>query len=260
MDMRVWIFRRRHLQIAACAMLAVVAVTAYLWPGGVRAVAGQAAREIPIYSVDTVNKRIAISFDAAWGDEKTLKILDVLDQYNVKTTFFLVGFWVDAYPQHVQEIIARGHEIGNHSSTHPHMSELSADQIRMELNTTAQKIEALTDTKVALFRPPFGDYNNRLVETCREMGITPIQWDVDSLDWKNQGVEPMVQRVTSKVQPGSIVLFHNNSEYIVESLSIIIEKLQKQGYEIVPVSQLIYPGDWTVDHTGKQMKPQASSD
>ncbi|KXG73651.1 polysaccharide deacetylase family protein [Thermotalea metallivorans] len=209
---------------------------------------------LPIYCVDTEEKKIAISFDAAWGDQYTDGILDILDKYNVKTTFFLVGFWVDKYPDAVKKIHDRGHDVENHSNTHPHMSKLSAEQIANELNITSDKIEKITGKRPTLFRPPFGDYSNRLIETAKANGYYTIQWDVDSLDWKELGAQPVVDRVTRNVKKGSIVLFHNNAKYVLEYLPLVIERLQKQGYEIVPISELIIKEDYYIDHTGMQRK------
>lgn len=211
---------------------------------------------LPIYSVETQEKKIAISFDAAWGDEYTDDILKTLDDYNVKTTFFLVGFWVDKYPDWVKVFYEKGHEIGNHSSTHPHMSQLTKEQIIKELQDTGDKIKAITGVAPTVFRPPFGDYNNLLIETARELGYHTIQWDVDSLDWKEMGVTPVVDRVTRNVKPGSIVLFHNNAKYVAEYLPLVLQRLQEQGYEIVPVSELIYKDNYTVDPSGRQQPNQ----
>lgn len=211
-------------------------------------------KELPIYSVDTKEKKIAISFDAAWGDEFTRDILDALDKYNVKTTFFLVGFWVDNHPEMVKEIHDRGHEIGNHSTNHPYMSKLSERQIVDELKKTEEAIMNITGQRTTLFRPPFGDYNDRLIKTCRENDYYVIQWDVDSLDWKELGVQPVVDRVTRNVKNGSIVLFHNNAKYVSQFLPPILERLTKEGYEIVPISELIYKDNFYMDNTGKQIK------
>lgn len=212
-------------------------------------------KELPIYSVQTEEKKIAISFDAAWGAEYTSKIMDILEEKNIKTTFFLVGFWVEKYPDKVKEIAQRGHEIANHSTTHPQMSKLGKEQIISEIMSTQKKIEELTgDRAVRLIRPPFGDYNDLLINTCREIGFYPIQWDVDSLDWKELGVSPMYDRVTKKVQNGSIILFHNNAKYTTEALPSILDYLLAEGYTIVPVSELIHYGEYRIDHTGKQIK------
>lgn len=210
-------------------------------------------KELPIYSVGTEEKKVAISFDAAWGDEFTIGILDILDKYDIKSTFFLVGFWVDKYPEHVKEIHKRGHDVGNHSTNHPYMSKIGEEQVLKELNDTGDKIKKLTGEKPILFRPPFGDYNDELINICRKNDYYVIQWDVDSLDWKELGVQPVVDRVTRNVNAGSIVLFHNNAKYILEFLPMIIERLQEEGYEIVPISELIYRKDFHMDNTGRQI-------
>lgn len=210
-------------------------------------------KELPIYSVQRNDKKIAISFDAAYGDEYTLDILDTLDKYKVKSTFFLVKFWVDKFPNQVVEIHKRGHEIGNHSATHPNMSTLSKEQIIQELSSTGDAIYELTGEKPFLFRPPYGDYNDTLIKTCREIEYYPIQWDIDSLDWKELGVQPVVDTVVRNVNSGSIVLFHNNAKYISEYLPIVIERLQENGFEIVPISELIYYDDYKMDNSGRQI-------
>ncbi len=165
-----------------------------------------------------------------------------------------MGFWVDKYPEHVKEIYNRGHDVGNHSTNHPYMTKLSDDEIEKELNITGDKIEKLIKEKPILFRPPFGDYNDRVINVCKDNGYYVIQWDVDSLDWKEMGVQPVVDRVTRNVRNGSIVLFHNNAKYVLEYLPIIIERLQREGYEIVPISQLIYKENFYMDNTGRQIK------
>jgi len=212
----------------------------------------QNGKELPIYSVETQEKKVAFSFDAAWGTEYTEDILKILKERNIKTTFFLVGFWVDKHPDMVKKIVEDGHEIGNHSSTHPHMTRLKDEQIRKELEDTSNKIQQLTGKRPILFRPPYGDYNDRVIKTARELGYYVIQWDVDSLDWKELGIQPIIDRVTSKVKNGSIILFHNNAKYTAKALPVLIDELQQKGYKIVPVSELIYKDNYYVDHEGRQ--------
>ncbi len=253
--MRILVLSKRT--ILSVLLIVILASSGFIYIGnyenGILAVMNK-DRQLPIYCVDTEEKKISISFDAAWGDEYTQGILDTLDQYNVKSTFFLVGFWVDKYPDMVKKIKDRGHDVGNHSSTHPHMSKLSSQKIAQELNNTGDKIQAITGEKPFLFRPPFGDYNNTLIETASNNGYYTIQWDVDSLDWKELGTQPVVDRVTRNVKKGSIVLFHNNAKYVVEYLPLILERLQKDGYEIVPISELIMRDNYYMDHTGMQKK------
>lgn len=210
-------------------------------------------KELPIYSVERKDKKIAISFDAAYGDEYTIDILDTLDKYKVKTTFFLVKFWVENFPNRVEEIYKRGHEIGNHSATHPNMSQLSPEKIAEELNSTGETIEKITKEKPILFRPPYGDYNDTVITEAKKNGYYTIQWDVDSIDWKELGTDSVVDRVTRNVKPGSIVLFHNNAKYVKEYLPLVLERLIEDGYEIVPISELIHKKDFQIDNTGKQI-------
>ena len=140
--------------VLLCALSAVYAT-------GVRSAEVTARkRELPIYSVERNDQKIAISFDAAWGGDQTRRILDILDEYEVKTTFFLVDIWTQRFPELVKEIAARGHEIGNHSTSHPQMSKLSREKIRQELRVMSDNAQALTGVRPTLFRPPYGDYNN----------------------------------------------------------------------------------------------------
>jgi len=210
-------------------------------------------KDLPIYCVDRQDKTISISFDAAWGNEDTQQLIDILNKYNVKTTFFVVGGWVDKYPESVKALHDAGHEIMNHSNTHPHMTQLSVEKMKEEISKCDEKIKAITGVKPFLFRPPYGDYNDKVVKTCREMGYYTIQWDVDSLDWKELGPESIIERVTKRIKPGSIVLFHNAAKDTPAALPVILERLQKEGYNIVPISQLIYKENFYVDHTGKQI-------
>ncbi len=241
-----------RLLIILCVALVFLVYVSVKTTGNIAAVFSP-TKELPIYSVETSDKKIAISFDAAWGNEYTKSILDTLDKYNVKSTFFLVGFWVDKYPDDVKEIAKRGHDVENHSTTHPNMSQLSTEKMAEELNTTGKKIEELTGKRPTLFRPPFGDYSDNVIRTARDNGYYTIQWDVDSLDWKEFGVQPVVDRVTRNVKNGSIVLFHNNAKYIKEYLPLVIERLQESGYEIVPISELIYKDNFMMDNTGRQV-------
>lgn len=211
-----------------------------------------ATRELPVYNVDTKEKKLSISFDAAWGRANTEGILDILDRYDVKTTFFLVGFWAEKHPDLVAELVERGHEIGNHSATHPHMNSLSEGQIREELRRCSDLVKSITGTPTTLFRPPYGEYNDSVVRVSRQEGYECVQWNVDSLDWKNISSEDMVRRCTKNVNPGDIVLFHNDSKYILEALPAILEYYTQKGYKIIPVSQLLLEGDTWIDHAGQQ--------
>lgn len=201
------------------------------------------------------HKRRIIAFP--WGNEDTQTLIDILDHYHVKATFFVVGQWVEKYPDSVRALADAGHEVMCHSDTHAHFNTLSAQEIIDDVNACCDKIEAVTGVRPTLFRPPFGEYDDHVVATLRAMGMEVIQWDVDSLDWKDYDAPTITQRVTSKVAPGSIVLFHNAALHTPEALPGILEYLLQNGYQVVPVSQLILPGqygtDFTIDHTGRQI-------
>lgn len=211
-------------------------------------------RSLPIYSVETEEKKIAISFDCAWGVDYTDKLLDIMDKNDVKCTFFAVEFWVKKHPDYVKKIVDAGHEIGTHSRTHPYMSTLSKEQIIDELTTSKTAIEEITGQKVTLFRPPYGDYNNLLINTCKELALFPIQWDVDSLDWKNLSATEIAMRVINGTKNGSIILCHNNGLHTADSLPLIFSTLKNRGYQFVPISELIYTENYYLDHNGRQHK------
>lgn len=213
-------------------------------------------RELPIYCVQTDEKKVALSFDAAWGNEDTQQILDILAKYNVHVTFFMTGGWVENYPDDVKRIYEAGHDLGNHSETHPNMSRLSDEEQKQEIMAVHEKVKELTGVEMELFRPPYGDYNNAVVLNARACGYYPIQWDVDSLDWKDYGAESIIDTVVNhkNLQNGSIILCHNGAKYTAQALEQVICGLQEKGYEIVPISELIYREDYHMDVTGRQIK------
>lgn len=214
-----------------------------------------AKRDLPIYCVQKSpdDKVVAMSFDAAWGNEDTGKLIEIMDKYKVKTTFFVVGSWVDKFPESVKQLSDAGHEIMNHSDTHPHMTQIPVEKMKEEVENCDKKIEAITGKKPTLFRAPYGDYNNSVIGAMRDTGHFTIQWDVDSLDWKDLSASEITDRVLKKVKPGSIILFHNAAKHTPEALPGIIEALQKDGYKIVPVSQLILKENYTIDASGMQI-------
>lgn len=215
---------------------------------------GTRIKKVPIYCVETTEKKVAISFDAAWGADKTEQIMDICDEYNVKATFFLVGFWVEDYPDTTKLIADRGHEIGMHSSTHPDMTKLSKENKKIELIQNRDIIYSVTGITPSLFRPPFGSYNDEVISTCEELGIATIQWSVDSLDWKGLSAGEISSRVCSRVKNGSIVLFHNNSDNIINGLKMCLKFLINNNYQVCPVGELIYDSNYTINQQGIQIK------
>ena len=244
---------RVAIAMVLVALLACASVlTAYGIASKNQSVQAAAKRKIPVYSVQTDEKIAAISFDAAWGADKTLKILDILDEYNVKATFFLVGFWIDAYPETVKEISNRGHLIGNHSANHPHFNKLSKADMEKEISVVSDKVKELTGQTVRYFRAPFGEYNDTLMTVLEEQKLTGVQWDVDSLDWKGLSGSRIAERILPKTKNGSVILCHNNSEHILDALPVVLLGLKNKGLRLVRMDELVLTDNYYVDNNGTQ--------
>ena len=216
-------------------------------------------RELPIYCVDTTENKVALSFDAAWGAEDFSKIMDTLDKHNVKVTFFMTGGWVEDNPDCVKELVKRGHDLGNHSEHHYDMTTISQEEKDSELKTVHDKVKKLTGYEMYLFRPPYGAYDNDVIKTAYAMHYYPIQWSVDSLDWKNYGVDSIITTVCNHkaLAPGAIILCHNGAKYTADALDAMLTNLEEQGYKIVPISKLIMKKNYHMDATGKQIADDA---
>ncbi len=212
----------------------------------------QTEKLLPIYCVETTEKKIAITFDAAWSAEDTQELIHILEKHNAKATVFCVGDWIESNKDAVKAFYENGHEIANHSDTHADFSKASSQEIKQEIEDCNKKITEIIGKKPLLCRAPSGAYDNKSIAVCEGLEMKMIQWDVDSLDWKKLSVEEMYSRVTNKVQNGSILLFHNGVENTPDALDRILEKLKKDGYEFVTVSELIYWDNYEIDHTGRQ--------
>ena len=151
-----------------------------------------------------------------------------------------------------------GHEVMNHSDDHAHFSRLGENEIVENLKACNDKIENVTGERPTLFRCPYGEYDDHVIKTVNQTGMTAVQWDVDSLDWKGISSDEIARRVTSKVQPGSIVLFHNAAENTPAALPEIIETLIGDGYELIPISEILLTGDFEIDNAGRQCKLQTT--
>lgn len=212
-------------------------------------------RELPIYCVETDEKKIALTFDAAWGNEDTKQIMDILNKHDVKVTFFMTGGWVEQFPDDVKMIYENGHDLGNHSQNHKNMSQITDSEKESELMSVHEKVKELTGYEMFLFRPPYGDYDNAVVKTAKKCGYYTIQWDVDSLDWKDYGVDSIIKTVTQHkaLGNGSIILCHNGAKYTAQALDTMITTLKEAGYTFVPLSELIYKDNYYMNHEGRQI-------
>ena len=253
--MHFYVIKSRTMKIfVAMVLVAVLLSVSINGTTSAQVYFGYSTRKVPIYNVETEEKQVAISFDAAWGADKTQGIIDILEEFDCTATFFLVGFWVDDYTDMVKAIDDAGLEIGTHSNTHPDMVKLVKATMKSELETSISKIKAVTGKDVSLFRAPFGSYNNDLLDTAESLNLKTIQWDVDSLDWKGLSASEIANRVLGSVKNGSIILMHNNSDNVLDGLRLILNKLKIQGYKVTSISELIYQDDYTIDRNGVQHK------
>lgn len=253
--MKVLFVKKRGLILAIVAIISMILLSINFGGGASAQVFfGSAPRLVPIYSVDTDEKKVAISFDTAWGADKTLRIIEILKEYNVNATFFMVGFWAEDYPDMVKAVSDAGIEIGTHSNTHPDFTTLSESQMKLELETSINTIKAITGKEITLFRSPYGAYNNTSINVASSMGLKTIQWSVDTLDWKGYKGVDICERVMSKVDNGSIILCHNNADHVLDALPLILERLINAGYEVCSVGELIIYNDYYIDNLGIQRK------
>lgn len=211
-----------------------------------------AERKIPIYRVEREEQQIAISFDCCWGAEKTAEILAVLEENNVPATFFMVSMWAEKYPENAKSVADSGCEVGCHSHTHPHFAKLSREETQKEIENSNNVIKTVTGVYPAVFRPPFGEYTNDMIEICESLGQKVIQWDVDTLDWKGLSATEINQRIQQKTKNGSIILMHNNADNVVDAIKLAIPLLKEKGYEFVKMSELVYEDGYKIDSNGEQ--------
>lgn len=207
---------------------------------------------LPIYCVNTEEKKISLTINCAWNADDIDKILDTLNKHKIKVTFFVVGDWVDKFPEAVKKIASAGHEIGNHSNTHPHVNKLSLEKNCEQIKQCAEKIKKLTGKRSTLYRGPYGEYNDTVIKAASNERHTTIQWSLDTLDYKGLTEDEMWNRLKDKLTNGSIVLMHNGTEHTAEALDKIICNIKEKGYNIVPVSELIYKDNFIIDNNGMQ--------
>ncbi|MDR3186705.1 MAG: polysaccharide deacetylase family protein [Christensenellaceae bacterium] len=236
------------LVIITCVVIILVSVKTHVKD------AYASEKLVPIYCVESGQKKVALTFDAAWGADKTPEIISILEKNNSKATFFLVGFWIDMYPDLVKDIDKHGHLIANHSLNHLHMSKLSSNQINDEILFTSDKIERLVGYRPKYFRAPFGEYNNFLIKQVLANNALMIQWDVDTLDWRGDSAQSIIDRVNTNAKDGSIILCHNNSDHILEALPVIIASLKKNGYSLVRLDEMVLDDGYIIDPNGCQLK------
>lgn len=210
-------------------------------------------RLLPIYSIETDKKEVAITFDCAWGADDISSIINTLVSNDIQATFFVVGSWVDKFPNAVKELNENNMEIANHSNSHSHINKMSYGEVLEDITKCNEKIEKLTGKKVKYYRGPYGEYNNTVISVAKELNMNVIQWDVDTLDYEGKTIDEMCSRIKKKIRNGSILLMHNDTEHTAEGLQKIIDTIQEEGYEIVPLDELIYHENYRINNEGRQL-------
>ena len=213
-------------------------------------------KELPIYNVQTDEKKVAFTMNCAWNADDIDHILKTLEENDVKITFFMVGDWVDKYPEAVKKISDAGHEIGNHSNTHPHVNNLTAEKNLEEIKLSVDKIEKITGYKTNLYRAPYGEYNNTVIKTAQQNGFYPIQWNLDTLDYQGLTGEKMWNRLKNKLDGGAIILSHNGTKHTADSLDMLIKNIKASGFQVTTVSEIIYKDNYSINNNGTQIRNQ----
>lgn len=210
-------------------------------------------RVLPIYDVKTEENKVALTMNCAWSADDIDTILEILEKNEVKITFFIVGEWAEKYPEAVKKIYEAGHEIGTHSNTHPHVEQLDAQKNLEEIKLGVEKLQKITGEKTNLYRTPYGEYNDTIINTAKENGYYTIQWNIDTLDYKGLTGDEMWKRIKEKLQKGSIILTHNGTEHTADSLDMLLKNIKTNGYQITTISDLIYKDNYIIDNNGTQI-------
>lgn len=205
---------------------------------------GLLVKEMPIFYVQKRPAEVCFTFDISWGEKTLPLVLAVLEEYQVPASFFLSGPWALQHPEAVKEIARKGHEIASHGERHINLSEHPKAVVKENIYKAHQALLSIVERVYPYFRPPNGDYDDLVIDTARELGFETVIWSVDSLDWKNPGVDYMVNRVLEKAFPGAIILCHasDSSKEIHRALPGMIRGLRAKGFRLVSLSTLFENG------------------
>ena len=257
-----WVVTKRTLALGGCLILIlaiciVEGITGWPLAGPEsQAVSSSGVRELPIYSVETEERKIAITFDAAAGASDTDALLGILAAHQVKATFFLCGCWIRNHPEETKKIYNAGHEIGNHGDQHLDPAKLEREELLQEMEGQKQEMQKLLGITPTLYRPAYGSYTTEVIRAARASGYEAVQWSVDSLDWQDRSAEEIIDTVLNHrdLKNGAILLFHNDTAYTAQALDTLLTALEKEGYQMVCVSDLIWKEPYEIDHTGRQFQ------
>ncbi len=209
---------------------------------------------LPIYQVQTEEKKVAFTMNCAWNADDIDSILKTLKENNTKITFFMVGDWIEKFPEAVKKIQEEGHEIASHSNTHPHVNNLSYEKNIEEMEKSNDRIEKVTGKRTKIYRAPYGEYNDTVIQAAQDKEYYTIQWDLDTLDYTGLTGDEMWKRLDGKIKAGDIILSHNGTKHTADSLDMLLKNIKQKGLEVVTVSDLIYLDNYTINNNGTQMK------
>ena len=249
------VFNREKINsyLIALSTVLILFSMAFMMTGNNKTIETAAStRQLPIYNVATEEKKVAFTMNCAWNADDIDAILDTLSKYKTHITFFMVGDWVEKYPEAVKKIADNGHEIGNHSDTHPHVNNLNLEKNIEQIQSCSNKIEQITGKKTTLYRGPYGEYNDTVINAAKSQNHVTIQWNLDTLDYSGLTGDEMWNRLKNKLQAGSIILSHNGTKHTADSLDMLLYNIQQQGYKVVTVSDLIYEENYYIDVNGTQ--------
>lgn len=253
--MKIFVFSKSTLLILLIAVFISVSLVPVSM--SVSRNAGQGGKNLPIYSVETEEKKVALTFNCAWGDEDIDMILDTLSTYGAKCTFFIVGTWAEKYPKAVEKIKAAGHEIGSHGYDHGHYKKMTENEVKTDIEKAAEAIEKITGETCRLFRAPYGEYTDKTVTLVRDGGGEILQWNIDSLDYQGLTEKEMEGRILPRLENGAVILFHTGTENTARSLPYLLDSIKAKGYAFETVGNLLHKEPYTINHEGKQLRAKA---
>lgn len=255
------ILTKRHL--AALAVLvfllaALILAAAVLAPYAYANAAAEAGRRLPICCTDRADRVVSLTFDFAAAQDggdgsETEEILAVLARYHAAASFFVTGEWAQRHPETVKALHGAGHEVMNLTDTYPHLPGLPRDEIIHEIQACSDKIQALTGVRPALFRAPYGEYDDALLQTADMLGTPCVQWDVDFPGGEDLSAGEAARRTAAQVSSGSIVRFRSGAGNIPQALEEVLRPLQADGYAFLPVSAMVYTENYALNREGRQI-------
>lgn len=252
--MRIFIMKKGTLIKAAVFVLLIVGAvlyTNYFMQDSSDVFSGKDNQQMPVCSVKTDVKEVALTIDTAFGNDKTQAILDILDEYNVKATFFVVGLWARENPDLLTEIIKAGHEVQNHSMTHERYPDMEVTDVLADAQAAQTLLDEATGKKANIIRLPFGAFDDKTLKILQDNGFIPVKWSVDGEDWKTQDIKEVYNNVIKNTKGGDIIMLQNNTVGAEGALSDIIAHLLDKGYEFKTISDLIPKGNIVVDDKGR---------